>query len=129
MDKKPICPTCGSDKLMVERRPNGNATCTGSCGKTFPYADCFHIPKEKKTMTVYIVQGSTGEYEDYREWIAKIFADKSLAETYLSELTDILKNYRAHGQPHVYKKMQELDNKYYSDGVVSYTIIEEELLV
>lgn len=36
----PRCPKCGSHKLIVERRMNGNAKCE-DCGAEGPYADCY----------------------------------------------------------------------------------------
>ena len=36
----PECPKCGSGKLIVERRMNGDAICD-ECKWTGPYAECF----------------------------------------------------------------------------------------
>ena len=36
----PKCPKCGSTKLIIERRMNGNAKCE-DCGTEGPYADCY----------------------------------------------------------------------------------------
>lgn len=40
MENKIECPKCGSTKLCVERRLNGNASCT-NCNWRGPYKDCF----------------------------------------------------------------------------------------
>lgn len=42
-------------------------------------------------MTVYIVQGSTGEYEDYTKWIAKAFLSKDKAENFMSKCVEYAK--------------------------------------
>lgn len=42
-------------------------------------------------MKVYIVEGASGQYEDYRTWIAKIFADSVKAQLYVNEL-ELLKS-------------------------------------
>lgn len=43
---QPSCPACGSLKLSVERRPDGNAKCD-SCGTTSPYSECFIQPTQE----------------------------------------------------------------------------------
>lgn len=40
MKKEPCCPQCGATDLIVEKRPDGNATC-GTCAWSGPYAECF----------------------------------------------------------------------------------------
>ena len=40
-------------------------------------------------MIIYIVKGSTGDYEDSYQWIAKAYSDKEKAETYYKKLNDI----------------------------------------
>ena len=34
-------------------------------------------------MTIYVVQGSTGEYSDHIEWLVKAYADEKQAQTHV----------------------------------------------
>ena len=43
-------------------------------------------------MTVYVVEGNTGEYEDRFDWIVKAFTSKDRAEDLARELNILVKN-------------------------------------
>lgn len=47
-------------------------------------------------MKVWIVEGSTGEYEDRQQWIVKAFASEERAEALQARLNDILKENQLH---------------------------------
>jgi hypothetical protein len=42
---------------------------------------------------IYLVQGSTGCYEDYHEWIAGAFFSKAKAESFQKECKEYCKDY------------------------------------
>lgn len=42
-------------------------------------------------MKVYIVQGSTGEWDDYCEWAVCVCATEEIAERKIKELKDLMK--------------------------------------
>lgn len=44
--------------------------------------------------TVYLVRGSTGEYDDHYSWVAKAFEDQGKAEDFCIQLNNIAQ--RAH---------------------------------
>lgn len=46
---EPSCPKCGSQFLVVERRPDGNAKC--ACGWHGKYEHCFEAPKKRECVT------------------------------------------------------------------------------
>lgn len=39
--------------------------------------------------TIYLVKGSTGDYEDTYNWVAKAFTNKQKAEDFCKQLNDI----------------------------------------
>ena len=41
-------------------------------------------------MTIYLVIGETGEYEDRFEWVSKAFTSKKLADEFMKECNDFL---------------------------------------
>lgn len=47
-------------------------------------------------MKVWIVEGSTGEYEDRREWIVKAFVSKEHAMSLRTKLESVLKEEELH---------------------------------
>lgn len=48
-----------------------------------PMSEVDRIEKGEIKMKIYIVKAPQGEYEDYREPIVKVFADKAKAEEYV----------------------------------------------
>lgn len=49
---EPRCPNCGSNFLVVERRPDGNARC--ACGWSGKYELCFEAPKKSECVTHHL---------------------------------------------------------------------------
>ena len=47
-------------------------------------------------MKIWIVQGSTGAYDDSRDWIAKAFVSEERAASLQAKLDDILKEKQLH---------------------------------
>jgi hypothetical protein len=84
-------------------------------------------------MLIQVVVGSTGEYSDRSEWLAKAFRTKSEAEEYIRLLQE---NYRQFSGDYGYtrtdeeaakleKTMQELDPHFQEDYTGTYWFAEE----
>jgi len=59
--KAPKCPSCGDEKLIVEKRPDGDVRC-GACGWNGKYSLCFANSKPKqKTLEELLI-----EFEEFR---------------------------------------------------------------
>lgn len=98
--------------------------------------------------TIYVVQGSTGEYSDRTDWIVCAFEDKEQAATYEQDLTDLSVKYAnrsksltpvksyllTYSDPSdfeskvMFQQLKELDPKFEMDYTGTYyTVTEVEL--
>jgi hypothetical protein len=78
-------------------------------------------------MKIYLVEGHTGEYEDYRSWIAKAFKRKSSAVAFKKKLDAICE---AFGDVTIqnYPDLEELLRKVDTHGSVDYTGVTYDIV-
>lgn len=74
---------------------------------------------------VYLIQGSSGEYDYYKEWIVKAFLIKESAEAFLLELRKKLSKTKCGRKKEGMKAGKKLDPDF--DSVNDYCVLEVEL--
>lgn len=75
---EPSCPKCGSQFLVVERRPDGNAKC--ACGWHGKYERCFEAPKKRECVTHH--HACECREEKFKQLEAQIKEANEVAEFY-----------------------------------------------
>jgi len=86
-------------------------------------------------MKIYVVQGSTGEYSDHREWLVKAFKSQEKAQDFVSFLDSKLlelglkyESVYTHEDMEKEEKMMEFDPQFQFDYTgTMYSILEVEL--
>jgi hypothetical protein len=64
---------------------------------------------------IYLVVGSTGEYDDYRTWTVKAFKNKEKAEEFKKACQDISDNYSKQSYFDLINPESELDSNFTMD--------------
>lgn len=77
---EPSCPNCGSNFLVVERRPDGNARC--ACGWSGKYELCFEASKKSECVTHHLACDC--REEKFKQLEAQLKEANEIAEFYAS---------------------------------------------
>jgi hypothetical protein len=67
--------------------------------------------------TIYVVEGSTGEYSDHSEWLVKAFTSEDAAKDFVVKADAIARELQSSRQSHLdyWKEKHPMDDKYMSD--------------
>jgi ribosomal protein L6P/L9E len=72
-------------------------------------------------MTIYIVEGSTGEYSDHQEWPVIAYKNEEDAKAHVEQASAFAREIMAGSKSHMYNDIRDAKNPYDVNMRIDYT--------